>query len=142
MTGFLIFILAFVSVIETTILAFPLTLIATTVISIVWGVEMAGTVFLGGLLLDLTNLTPLGSHSLFFLMVMWLTHRYQKKIHTGEFIYPMTFILGVVILYSLIFYRSLNYPVVLGGTVLGMLLVRLTSLLWPDIVSHKKRLTV
>lgn len=142
MTGFLIIILAFVSVIETTLIAFPLTLIAITVISIVWGVEMAGTVFLGGLLLDLTNLTPLGSHSLFFLIVMWLTHRYQKKINTGEFIYPMIFILGVVILYSLIFYRQLSYPVVLGGTVLGLFLTWLIPRLFPGIVSHKKRLTV
>lgn len=113
-----------------------------SVISIVFGIDAVWTVFFSGLILDLVNIEPLGSHSLFFLIVLWLTQRYQRKIHIGAVMYPMVFFFCVMIAEELIFRRTISYITVISGTVIGIVLIAILSRIFPEKVSDKKRLSV
>lgn len=113
-----------------------------TVISIVFGIDAVWVVFFSGLILDLVNIEPLGSHSLFFLIVLWLTQRYQRKIHIGAVMYPMVFFFCVMIAEELIFRRTISYITVISGTVIGIVLIAILSRIFPEKVSDKKRLSV
>ena len=113
-----------------------------SVISIVFGIGAVWPVFLAGILVDLVNINLLGSHSLFFLIVLWLTRRYQRKIHIGAVMYPMVFFFCVMIAEELIFRRTISYITVISGTVIGIVLIAILSRIFPEKVSDKKRLSV
>lgn len=128
-------------VLESTIISFPLSAIALILLNasfkdgkIIWA-------FFAGLVLDLFSGRILGSSSLFFLLVGWISYRYRKKIHPMNFYYQFFFLILVLSLYSFIFYRYLNFWGLILGAVFGALILRIIKKSYP-FIGEKKRLLV
>lgn len=130
------------TLIEATVISFPLTVIVICVISVVFGLENILPIFIAGIFLDLLSLNLLGSHSLFFLIVLWLAGRYQQKIYLGALLYPLIFILVVSASYNYIFYRIFDIFTIVLSTLLGLMFIWFLGRLFPEKISNKKRLSI
>ncbi len=93
---------------ESVLIPFPFTLLFIILISIFREKNIDLLAFIAGIILDILTLRPLGTDSIFFLLVIYIGSRYRKKIYEGALIYKLLFLLITYIIYSSIFYKSLS----------------------------------
>lgn len=126
---------------ESTLVPIPLTLFCIILISSFWEEEIEIWAFLAGIFLDLFVPRLLGIDSIFFLGVVFLSRRYRKKMHSGQFIFLASFFLLIITVYSLIFYKNLGFfQLVILATTSGSLLLLTRKFLGE--AGNKKRLVV
>ena len=128
--------------IESTIWMFPLTYILLISLSIILNREIYVLVFISGFLLDIFLLRPLGVDSLFFLLAVFIADRYKRKMSLNNVLYPLVYILGTVILYSVIFYKRIDIFMILFSVGIGSIIIFIIKNFFPTLVFSKKKLTV
>lgn len=132
--------IAFCILMESTFIAYPLTLIVVVFINIAKRENSDLAVFFSGLLLDVFALRPMGVSSLFFLTLILIGGIYRQKIHEGTFIYRFGYLFIAFLFYNLLFYKSLNAVNIAVTIILGsLLLLRFERVLGPK---DKRRLSV
>lgn len=113
----------FCIVLQSSVISYPFTLLAITIISIFSDGDITVLIFTAGMILDIFSIRNLGADSLYFLLVVHLGNRYRKKIHQGAFIYRFVYIIGPYLIYRMIFYKSLNFIIDLGTAIsVGLIL--------------------
>lgn len=109
-------------VLESTILPYPLTLSVVIIFSSM-RIESADVwAFIGGILLDLFIPRTMGLDSLYFLAVIIIIRRYQKKWHSGQLFFTFFVMLGTLLIYVYLFYRNINpvhFSAILGINLLS-----------------------
>jgi rod shape-determining protein MreD len=85
--------------------------------------------FYGGIMLDLTSATPLGSHALALIIAVTLVFAIVRKMHTEGIIIPL-----IVVLFSSIVYEGI-LAIVYASTAAGMVWVPyVTTILLPSVL--------
>lgn len=117
----------FFAVIEGSILSFPLTLVVLCALSFFQDERIRLAAFLSGIVLDIFTISTIGKTSLFFLLIIYLSALYQKKLNSQNIIYPLLFIIVTVTSYSLIFYRKINLTTIIFSVVMTACLLILAE---------------
>lgn len=128
-------------ILETTLIAFPFSLIFILLVSIYLPAEVIIMAFLAGLLLDIFSLRHLGGSSLFFLVFTWIGGRYQKKLYPGNPFFRILFINSAVIFYIFLFYKNINIEKIVAFALTVTLLILFVDRIFPK-TSGKMRLSI
>lgn len=134
----IIFIIIFCILLESTLISYPLTLIAITVLSIFAPEDAILLAFGAGLILDLFSMRILGLSSLYFLSLIYLGSRYRKKIHEGTFLYRFFYLLFAYIIYNFLFYKTVDFTGIIAIGVFGLAILKFSNRLFPTIGSRKR----
>lgn len=127
-------------VLQSSVISYPFTILAVTVISIFREDEVVELAFVSGILLDLFSIRLLGVDSLYFLLIIYLGNRYRKKIHQGAFIYRFVYVMVPYVFYDALFHKTQNIVIHLGTTVFVCVILFWYEKLFP--VNNKRRLEV
>lgn len=122
---YLSFLLIFLcAILQSSVISYPLTLLAITIISIFSEKEITALAFTAGIVLDLFSIRNLGTDNLYYLLIIYLGSRYRKKIHQGAFIYRFVYVMVPYLIYNMLFYKSLNVVVHLATAIsVGVILI-------------------
>ncbi len=134
-------ILFFAILVESVLLPVPVTLVAVVLIGIFVPELAPFYAFFAGLALDLFLPRLLGVDAVFFLIVILLERRYQRKVHTGQIFFYLIFLLATTIIYSMIFYKQWDPVRFAAALVISGGLLYTVSRLLPE-SDKRKRLSV
>ena len=108
---------------QTTIISFPLFIIFSIILYILYPeVDMILAIFIGSVILDILQLTPIGSTALFVISIFVLINITQKFFNTRDYKTILLIIFIASVLYAFIFSYGINwilYTVIFGG-IFGM----------------------
>lgn len=128
-------------ILESTFFSFPLTLIVIAVCASYLDKNAKIVAFLTGLLLDIFSMRLIGADSLFFLSLLLVEERYQKKFHSGRFLFRINFLFLAVVIYNLLFYRYLDFGKLVAAVGFGAILMFLSRQILSK-TEVKKRLAI
>ena len=126
---------------ESVIWPVPITLATVTLIGIFMPETAPLYAFASGLVLDLFVPRLLGADAIFFLLVIYVEQRYQKKVHQGQILFYLIFLLAAVVIYSLVFYRQWDPVRFIIALLLSGGLLYMSSRFLPE-QDRRKRLSV
>jgi rod shape-determining protein MreD len=135
-------ILSICVVFESTLTTFPLTLIFITLLSIYFKRMAIVWAFVSGIVLDLFLLRTLGFDSIFFLIVVWVVHRYRKKIFMENIIYPFLFAGIICSLYGYLMYRAIRPWQIIFSMVITIIVIILITRFFPYLGEDRNKLRV
>lgn len=133
-------ILSLCSIAESVLAPYPFTLLFIILTSIFRQRNIDILAFLAGIILDLLTLRPLGTDSIFFIILIYLGGRYRKKIYEGALIYRLLYLLIAYVIYNGIFYKSFNPFSFLATVFLSIILLIRFEKIFPG--KNKSRLSV
>ncbi|OGG14044.1 hypothetical protein A3D77_00865 [Candidatus Gottesmanbacteria bacterium RIFCSPHIGHO2_02_FULL_39_11] len=125
-------------ILETTVLPFSLSGVLIAVISVSSEEISPVILFFLGIVRDLFSGGILGVSSLFFLILYFISKRYQKKLYGGNPLFRIFFIALASIVQSLLYYRTLDRGVIVALTVAGFILLTFFEKLNPSLYKGNK----
>jgi len=127
---------------ESVFLPFPLTAIVFTLFLLLIRDDSSLLAFFGGILLDFFSWRPLGSDSLFFLLILWVVDRYREKIYIHNFLYSF-FLMGMVTgVYSYLFYGYAKIAHLFLVAAISIFFLWFLGWLFPEVRREGKRLEI
>lgn len=125
-------------VLETTVLPFSFSGVLMAVISISSEEISPFVIFILGLVRDVFSGETLGQSSLFFLILYFISKRYQKKLYGGNPLFQVFFICVSAVGQLFLYYHHAETGVVLGLTIAGFILLQIFHRLNP--MTHRGKI--
>lgn len=119
-------------ILETTVLSFSLSGVLIEIISISSEEISASVIFSLGIIRDLFSGALLGTSSLFFLILYFISKRYQKKLYGGNSLFRIFFIGAATASQSILYYRSPDWRIIAALTIAGFILLSFFEKLNPN----------
>lgn len=139
---FILLLFIFAVSLESTGYPLPILLILVIVSSTYFIESQANLLaFFAGIAMDIFRGNNFGYHGLFFLIVLAILNIYKKKLYGGRMVYRLVFIVMLISIYYLVFYRSLNWFNILLSLILTIFFYFLFEKIFVT-VNSKKRLTL
>jgi hypothetical protein len=123
MNIFSIILLLIATCLEGSVTTVPLTVTVVITLAITIGWWSLPWIFLSGILLDLFQLRSMGATPLFFLVAYWISDRYGEKFYTRSALYTSIYLLVVSALYSVLFYRTVEWFRIVLALTVGLVLL-------------------
>ncbi|KKR34004.1 MAG: Rod shape-determining protein MreD [Candidatus Gottesmanbacteria bacterium GW2011_GWC2_39_8] len=133
----IIILIILTSLIESTIVPFPLTLPVVLALSIVSERQLFLLAFLSGIISDLLTGNSLGLTSVYFLIISLLIFLYRKKFRSQAFLYLLPFTFISVLIYNFLVYMELDILFSFFSTIISVPFIIIVFIFWEKTGSSK-----